>query len=69
MIKLVWHQRKVQQRWRDAVIKVLHKKKGKTKCGNYCGIPFVVNAGKVHLKIVAMRLSAYCEAEELLPEE
>ena len=27
VIKLVWHQREVPQRWRDAAIKVLHKKK------------------------------------------
>ena len=38
MIKRVWHQREVPQRWRDAVIKVLHKKKDRTECGNYRGI-------------------------------
>ena len=35
VIKLAWHQRKVPQRWRGAVIKVLHKKKDMTKCSNY----------------------------------
>ena len=35
LIKLVWH---VPQRWRDAVIKVLHKKKDRTEGGNYRGI-------------------------------
>ena len=30
VIKLVWHEREVPQRWRDAVIKVLHKKKDRT---------------------------------------
>ena len=69
MIKRVWHQREVPQRWRDAVIKVLHKKKDRTECGNYRGISLVVHAGKVLLKIVATRLSAYCEARNLLPEE
>ena len=58
VIKLVWHQRKVPQRWRDAVIKVLHKKKDRTECGNYRGISLVAHAGKVLLKIVATRLSA-----------
>ena len=53
MIKRVWHQREVPQRWRDAVIKVLHKKKDKTEYGNYRGISFVAHAGKVLLKIVA----------------
>ena len=69
VIKLVWHQRKVPQRWRDAVIKGLHKKKDRTECGNYYGISLVAHAGKVLLKIVATRLSAYCEARDLLPEE
>ena len=69
VIKLVWHQREVPQRWRDAVIKVLHKKEDKTECGNYRGISLVAHASKVLLKIVATRLSAYCEARNLLPEE
>ena len=66
VIKLVWHQREVPQRWRDAVIKVLHKKRDRTECGNYRGISLVAHAGKVLLKIVATRLSAYCEARNLL---
>ena len=69
VIKRVWHQREVSQRWRDAVIKVLHKNNDRTECGNYRGISLVAHAGKVFLKIVATRLSAYCEARNLLPEE
>ena len=69
VIKRVWHHREVPQLWRDAVIKVLHKKKDRTECGNYRGISLVAHAGKVLLKIVATRLSAYCEARNLLPDE
>ena len=69
VIKLVWHQREVLQRWRDAVIKLLHKKKDRTECSNYRGISLVAHAGKVLLKIVVTRLSAYCKARNLLPEE
>ena len=69
VIKLVWHQRGVSQRWRDAVIKVPHKKKDRNECGNNHGISLVAHAGKVLLKIVATRLSAYCKARNLLPEE
>ena len=69
MIKRVWHQRKVPQRWRDAMIKVLHKKEDRTVCGNYRGISLVAHVGKDPLKIVATRLSAYCEARNLLPED
>ena len=68
VIKLVLHQRKVPQRWRDAVINILHKK-DRTECGNYRGISLVAHAGKVLLKIVATRLSAYCKAQNLLQEE
>ena len=68
-MKLVWHQREVSQRWRDAVTNILHKKKGMTECGNYRGISLVAHAGETLLKIVATRLSAYCEARNLLPEE
>ena len=64
MIKLVWHQRKVPQRWRDVVVKALHKKKDRAECGNYRGISLVAHAGKGLLKIIATRLSAYCEAKE-----
>ena len=48
---------------------VLHKKGYKTECGNYGGISLVSHAGKVLLKVVARRLSVYCEAKGLLPEE
>ena len=68
VIKLVWHQREVPQRWRDAVIKVLHKK-NRIECGNYRGISLVAHTGKVLLKIVATRPSAYCEARNVLSEE
>ena len=65
----IWCEGKVPQQWKDAVITVLHKKGDKTECGNYRGITFVSHAGKVLLKVAARRLSAYCEAKRLLPEE
>ena len=68
VIKLVGHQREVL-RWRDAAINVLHKKKDRNECGNYHGISLVAHAGKFLFKIVGTRLSAYCEARNLLPEE
>ena len=51
------------------MIKVLHKKKDRTECGNYRGISLVAHAGKVLLKVIAGRLSDYCEREGILPEE
>ena len=66
---LIWRQGKVPQQWKDAVIPVLNKKGDKAECGNYRGISLVSHAGTVLLKVVADRLSAYCEAKGLLPEE
>ena len=65
----IWREGKVPQQWKDAAITVLHKKGDKTDCGNFRGISLVSHAGKVLLKVVARRLSAYCEAKGLLPEE
>ena len=64
-----WVTGEVSQQWKDATIKILHKKKDRTDCNNYTGISLVVHAAKFLLKIVASRLSNYCETEELLPEE
>ena len=57
------------QQWKDALIMVLHKKKDRTECGNYRGISMVAHAGKILLKIIARRLSEYCERVGILPEE
>ena len=48
---------------------VLHKKKDWTECSNYKGISLVAHAGKILLKIIARRLSEYCERAGILPEE
>ena len=57
------------QQWKDAIIMGLHKKKNPTECGNYRGISLVAHAGKILLKIIARRLSDYCERVGILQEE
>ena len=57
------------QQWKYTIIMVLHKKKDRTECGNYRGISVVAHAGKILLKIIARRLSEYCERVGILPEE
>ena len=59
----------VPQQWKDAIIIVLHRKKNRRECGNYRGILLVAHAGKILLKIIARRLSEYCERVGILPEE
>ena len=66
---LIWREGKVPQKWKDAFITVLHKVGDKTECGNYRGISLAPHMGKVLLKMVARRLSAYYEVKGLLPEE
>ena len=66
---LIWRKEKILRQWKDAVITVLHKKGDNMECGKYRGISLVSHASKDLLKVVARRLSAYCEAKGLLPEE
>ena len=55
--------------WKDAIIMILHKTTDRTECGNYRGPSLVAHAGKILLKIIARRLSEYCERVGILPEE
>ena len=57
------------QQCKDVIIMVPRKKKDQTECGNYKGISLVAHAGKILLKIIARRLSEYCEGVGILPEE
>ena len=58
-----------QQQRKDVIIMVLHKKKDRAECCNYRDISLVAHAGKILLKIIARRLSEYCERVGILPEE
>ena len=69
IIVAVWMTREVPQEWKDATIKVSHRKKDRTECSNYRGLSLVAHAGKVLLKIVANRLGDFCEEAGILPEE
>ena len=53
IVVAVWMTGEVPQEWKDATIKVLHKKKDRTECSNYRGLSLMAHAGKVLLKIVA----------------
>ena len=57
-----------RQQWKDATIKVLYKKSDRSNCNNYRGISRLSHAGKVLLKIVANRISDFCEAHGILPD-
>ena len=65
----IWGGGEVPQQWNDGIIMVLHKKKDRTECGNCRSISLVAHAGKILLKIIARRLSEYCESVGVLPEE
>ena len=57
------------QQWKYVIIMVLHKNKDRTECDHYRDISLVAHAGKILLKIIARRLSEYCERVGILPEE
>ena len=65
----IWRGGEVSQQWKDAIIMVLHKKQDRIECGNYRGISLVAHVDKIQLKIIARRLSKYCERVGILPEE
>ena len=69
IIAAVWRGGGVTQQFKDATIEGLHKKKDRTECGKYRGISVMAHAGKVLLKVIAARLSDYCERENILLEE
>ena len=57
------------QQWKYAIVMVLYKNKDRTECGSYGDFSLVAHAGKKLLKIIARRLSEYCEGMEILPKE
>ena len=67
IVVAVWQQEVVPQEWKDAIITMLFKKGDPYECGNFRGISLGAHAGKV-LKVVAMRLNAYCEWREIFLE-
>lgn len=62
-----WSGGKLPQKWKDAVIMVLHEKE-KADFGNYRGIFLVAHTGKVVIKTICRRLSEYCEVKRVLPD-
>ncbi|CAB1098711.1 unnamed protein product [Ectocarpus sp. CCAP 1310/34] len=58
-----------REEWKDATIKVLYKEGDRSNCNNYRGISLLSHVGKVPIKIITNRLSAFCEANNILPEE
>ena len=69
IVPQVWISGEVPQEWKYVTVKELHKKKNRTECGNYRGISLVAHAAKALLKIVAHRLSNFCEETDVFPEE
>ena len=57
------------QQWNDTTIKVLRMKKDRSECNDYLGMLSFADTGKVFLKKVASRLSNYCEAKGILPQD
>ncbi|CAB1118861.1 unnamed protein product [Ectocarpus sp. CCAP 1310/34] len=51
------------------LVKVLYKQGDRSICNNYRVISLLSHVGKVPIKIITNRLSAFCEANNILPEE
>ena len=68
VIKLVWHQREVPQRWRDAVIEVLNKKKDGQSAVTIVAFPSWYTRVRSFSRSL-LRDSASTARRNLLPEE
>ncbi|CAB1118778.1 unnamed protein product [Ectocarpus sp. CCAP 1310/34] len=63
----VWNRGDIPREWKDATIKVLYKKGDRSNCcNNYRGISLLSHVGKVPIKIITNRLSAFCKANNIL---
>ena len=69
VVARIWRGGEVPQQWKVVIIMVLYKNKDRTESGNYRSISLVAHAGKILLKIIARRLSEYCERVGILQEE
>ncbi|CAB1105007.1 unnamed protein product [Ectocarpus sp. CCAP 1310/34] len=65
----VWNGGDTPLEWEDATIKVLYKKGDRFNYYNYRGIPLLSHVGKVPIKIITNRLSAFCKANNILLDE
>ena len=59
----------MSQKWKHAIIMVLHKTTDMTERGYYRGISLVAHDGNILLRIIARHLSEYCERVGILPEQ
>ena len=57
------------QHWKNAIIMALHKMMDRPDCGNYRSISLIAHVGTILLKIIARRVSEYCERVGILPDE
>lgn len=64
-----WAPGEVPQQWKYATTDALHKQNNRSDCNNYRGSLLVAHVRKVLSNFVTYRLSNYCEARGILPEE
>ena len=69
IVVFIWRGGEIPQKWNNALITVLHKRKDRTECGNYRGTSLAANAVKILQAIIIRRVSDYCERVGILPEE
>lgn len=59
LIKRIWHEERMPQQWRNALICPIPKKGSKTNCENYRGISLLDVTYKVLARIIRNRLTPY----------
>ena len=57
IVVAVWWRGRAPQKWKDPTIKLLHKQKDRTECGNCHGISLMVHTSTELVKVIAGRPS------------
>jgi hypothetical protein len=61
LITLIWNEEKLPRQWKESIILPIHRKGGKTDCGNFRGISLLSTSYKILWNIILARLTPYAD--------
>jgi len=61
LITSIWKKEKLPEDWKESIIVPIHKKRDKTDCNNYRGIPILPTTYKILSNILLSKLIPYAK--------
>jgi len=61
LITSIWKKEKLPEEWKESIIVPIHKKRDKTDCNNYRGIPILPTTYKILSNILLSKLIPYAK--------